>query len=198
MSQGKTLPSEVGLQNVKFDTALLLNRLRFYQDKYPNYKTKFQKRLETLGLSSEIIKTAKIGVSIISVIFKSILDLTKFKNAGRLFDYISTTNESLLIQEEHLLERAPDSLGEQFSNLASQSQRRLERVPREILQFFEATQEIDYLLSHHQRISNIGNRYINDQLDKFILQSVRTDFLARYTVYLTKNEIMIFNGNIYY
>lgn len=65
MSQGKTLPSEVGLINTKFDTALLLARIRVQKEAYPDQKIKDFRLLEYQGLREHDITTANIGVEII-------------------------------------------------------------------------------------------------------------------------------------
>lgn len=160
MSQGKVLPSEIGLTNVKFDTALILTRLRFYHDNYPLKKVRDLRLLELQGITEHEIEDARIGVEIIGHLLTNIQCNSSFPNIESFQDGVTYGLNSLHIQEYHLLDQGSQKTKEEY--LSTETDDQLKITPKILNQFYEAMTEIDSVLESHRRISNVGFKFINN------------------------------------
>ncbi|QPB73986.1 RdRp [megalopteran chu-related virus 119] len=191
MSQNKILPSEVGLEDHKFDTALLLSRLQFYIDQYPEKKHPDLKRYEIQGLPQPIIKKFKIGVEIIALVFDQIFLISSFKDSKRLQESLLFSYEYLQIQEEHLLQNASQVTCEKYLDDIKSVRFMKEKIPYSLQQVYEGMREMDLIVTAYRKVSRAGFKYINENLEWYQKASMLTSRVLNLTFHFSQNSIVI-------
>lgn len=152
MAQGKILPSEIGLNNIKFDTALKLDQIQFWRDNYDNFSLRDLNKRKLLFVKpdfqgSDII----VGVKIIAKMLQKCLTM---KGDGRIRDFddhIKVAIEHLLIQEEHLTQNTSENYKIKLDQLMNQSKIKLKNPPQEVISLFCACSELDKIMSDSNR-----------------------------------------------
>ena len=149
MSQGKILPSEIGLDNFKFDTALKINDCIWFNLNYDHlHDHSFPKRLFLPIFPNNGYREWEVSTKILAKFIRKSLTCLSTACRERFDSFLTTAWEYLAIQEEHLISSAPKDLQTQYEAIIHESRSISVRLPDNVLSLYSACCDMDKLLDH--------------------------------------------------
>lgn len=154
MSQGKTLLNEVGLVNVKFDTALNLTKTNLITLQFNSgIRTNIDIQRILLSCTDLNYCNLKCGVEIIGEVVSSIFTSQGETHLKELSWKINNANQFLLMQEEHLMRNAPALIQERVSGLIDKNTHSFLSIDKSVSQFHDAMKEFNKAMDKLRQVS---------------------------------------------
>lgn len=200
MAQSKILPSEEGLVDIKFDTALNLKMTTKFRD-YPHLSdhTLNYKRL-LLNSTVNKIRSAAVGVEVIGHVIYGIFLNNKSnpKYDSDFYKFLKVSNMFLELQESHLFNTSDQNLRESLTHLQSKTLPKFKKCPSLIKCFYSAMRECKIIQRVLRKIVNIGsNKIQSDPLGYKEKLSYNSEILGFQINFGVQSDLINCEGSLY-
>lgn len=187
--QGSLLPSDIGLQNIKFDIALNLHKLKYDASLSP------PKHPDLIRLTNNDIDVSKmkIGGKVMAKVY-NLIDRIHPKPviSNQLLNFIKVANQNLLLHEAHLHDKSPPEIVNETQKHAINFTSRLNQLPDFIIQLYSLMNDFKKIQACQSKCSRRSHSSLNKQPITLMFEDLGIEF------FFGKNYVSILISGIYY